>query len=44
MKKLILVLCLEGFVGIVRLEIQPVAGRLLEIILGQMEHTCVRVG
>lgn len=44
MKRSILVLCFEGFVGIVSLEVEPVAGGLLEIILGEKQHTCVRVG
>jgi hypothetical protein len=36
MEKAILVLCFEGFVRVVILEIEPVAGRLLEIILSEI--------
>lgn len=40
----VLVLTLEGFVGVVVLKIEPVAGGLLEAILDKLNDTIVRTG
>ena len=40
----VLILCLECFIGLVLLEVEPVAGRLLELVLNGRGVTCVRVG